>query len=193
MDQSPCTEELLEDPATSFWLKTAIRALMDRDPVDALNDSELLRQVMHRRAQACFSAFVTTMLPTDQAADTQDVVDTVQKGCEEMNALRFENKVADRIVAHVNREIHNAVVSSTPVSPRRINQGPLIVVFVLLMTFVIVVIGLMISRSQHQITATSRFRNEPVARPAASEEQFPKAEHLRELSAQELLEFERRP
>jgi hypothetical protein len=36
---------VLSDPAASYWLKDAVRALMDRDACDALNDAEALREV----------------------------------------------------------------------------------------------------------------------------------------------------
>lgn len=35
-------ERFVRDPATSHWLKEAIRASIARDPVDALNDAEAL-------------------------------------------------------------------------------------------------------------------------------------------------------
>ena len=42
---------VLEDPAASFWLKAAIRSALDRDPVDAANDAELLSRLLARRCQ----------------------------------------------------------------------------------------------------------------------------------------------
>lgn len=32
-------DEILHDPATSKWLKDALRSALDRDPVDVLNDA----------------------------------------------------------------------------------------------------------------------------------------------------------
>lgn len=32
-------DEILHDPATSKWLKDALRGALDRDPVDVLNDA----------------------------------------------------------------------------------------------------------------------------------------------------------
>ena len=46
------TDEILEahavlaDPATSYWLKSAIEAALARDPVDALNDALVLAAVL---------------------------------------------------------------------------------------------------------------------------------------------------
>lgn len=36
----------LQDPATSHWLRTAITQALERDPVDALADAELLLQLL---------------------------------------------------------------------------------------------------------------------------------------------------
>ena len=49
------TDEVLEaqavlaDPATSYWLTSAIEAAMTRDPVDALNDALVLAAVLDGR------------------------------------------------------------------------------------------------------------------------------------------------
>ena len=47
-------EEILADPAASLWLKTALRLALERDPVDAANDAEVLYKVLARR---CWHAF----------------------------------------------------------------------------------------------------------------------------------------
>lgn len=36
---------VLSDPSASYWLKDAVRALVDRDVCDALNDAEALREI----------------------------------------------------------------------------------------------------------------------------------------------------
>jgi hypothetical protein len=38
-------QEILRDPATSYWLRDALTALLERDPVDALHDTEILQKV----------------------------------------------------------------------------------------------------------------------------------------------------
>jgi hypothetical protein len=47
------TEDLLQgicgDPSTSYWLKDALQSLLQRDPVDAVNDSRLLADIMQAR------------------------------------------------------------------------------------------------------------------------------------------------
>lgn len=45
-------DEILADPAASFWIKSALRAALDRDPVDAANDAEVLASVLHSRIPA---------------------------------------------------------------------------------------------------------------------------------------------
>lgn len=46
----PKCEQLLEQHDVSYWLKNALRAAMERDPVDAVNDAELLAEVLRQRA-----------------------------------------------------------------------------------------------------------------------------------------------
>lgn len=41
---------VLSGPGTSTWLKNALTAALDRDPVDAANDAELLAMVLGHRA-----------------------------------------------------------------------------------------------------------------------------------------------
>lgn len=40
---------ILDDRSASFWLKGALMALEVRDPVDAINDVEILRQMAQLR------------------------------------------------------------------------------------------------------------------------------------------------
>jgi hypothetical protein len=42
-------DQLLNDPATSYWLKDAIRALEKRDPLDAVRDAEVLHALADAR------------------------------------------------------------------------------------------------------------------------------------------------
>lgn len=45
----PIPQELLSDPSVSDWLKSALRDALHRDPVDAVNDAELLAAVLDER------------------------------------------------------------------------------------------------------------------------------------------------
>lgn len=51
-DLLPSAESLVADPGTSFWLKSALAKALDRDPVDAANDAEILRAVLSARASS---------------------------------------------------------------------------------------------------------------------------------------------
>jgi hypothetical protein len=39
-------EEVLNDSGTSFWLKSALQTSLERDPVDALNDTLVLAAIL---------------------------------------------------------------------------------------------------------------------------------------------------
>ena len=45
-------ETALTDPAASDWLRAAIKAALDRDPVDACNDAEYLAEALRQRLAA---------------------------------------------------------------------------------------------------------------------------------------------
>lgn len=44
-------QEIFEDPSASTWLRSALRAALERDPVDALNDALALAEVLEERLQ----------------------------------------------------------------------------------------------------------------------------------------------
>lgn len=48
-------EEVLADPAASYWLKMALRSALCRDPVDAANDSEILARPLKERCDRILS------------------------------------------------------------------------------------------------------------------------------------------
>ena len=39
-------ESILSDPNSSGWLKTALLSALDREPIDAVNDAEILSQAL---------------------------------------------------------------------------------------------------------------------------------------------------
>ncbi len=51
----PSIDEVLADPAASYWLKAALRSALCRDPVDAAHDSELLAQLLEERCDEILS------------------------------------------------------------------------------------------------------------------------------------------
>jgi hypothetical protein len=52
----PSTDEVLANPAASFWLKTALRSALSCDPIDAAHDSEILEQLLGQRCDAILLA-----------------------------------------------------------------------------------------------------------------------------------------
>lgn len=47
--QLPSIEEVMADPACSYWLKTMLQGALNRDPVDALADAMLLTNLLQSR------------------------------------------------------------------------------------------------------------------------------------------------
>ena len=43
-------QQIMTDPAASRWLKNALAGALNRDPVDACRDAELLLQILQERA-----------------------------------------------------------------------------------------------------------------------------------------------
>ena len=52
----PSIDDVLANPAASFWLKMALRSALRRDPVDAAHDSEVLAQLLGQGCDAILSA-----------------------------------------------------------------------------------------------------------------------------------------
>jgi len=48
-------DEVLVDPAASYWLKSALLSALCRDPVDAANDSEILARLLKERCDRILS------------------------------------------------------------------------------------------------------------------------------------------
>jgi hypothetical protein len=42
--------DVLNDPSTSDWLKSALRTALEHDAIEAANDADVLRSVLMRRA-----------------------------------------------------------------------------------------------------------------------------------------------
>lgn len=63
----PTVEELLEDPATSFWVKRSLALALKRDPVDAATDAAMVASVLSARAEKLlkghFDATMDSVLP----------------------------------------------------------------------------------------------------------------------------------
>jgi hypothetical protein len=47
----PSIDQILRDPAASYWLKQALQSALLRDPVDAANHAEILAQLLTDRCR----------------------------------------------------------------------------------------------------------------------------------------------
>lgn len=47
---------VLSRPSMSSWLKEALKTARDRDPIDVLNDLEILNHILRTRSNACIQA-----------------------------------------------------------------------------------------------------------------------------------------
>ena len=57
--------QLLADPGLSDWFKQALSSSLERDPVDAANDAELLSAVLDRRSRAIAADALTSLVLRD--------------------------------------------------------------------------------------------------------------------------------
>ena len=48
----PAIDDVIVNMASSHWLKTALQSALQRDPVDAANDAELLSALLNEWADA---------------------------------------------------------------------------------------------------------------------------------------------
>ena len=44
-------DEVLADPAASYWLKNCLRSALERDALDAKQDARLLAHILSKRAR----------------------------------------------------------------------------------------------------------------------------------------------
>lgn len=48
-------DDILEDKTSSYWLKNALRSALDRDPVDAAADAEILAKALQEHLENVFN------------------------------------------------------------------------------------------------------------------------------------------
>jgi hypothetical protein len=48
---TPTPQEIATDRCASYWLKNAVATALDRDPLDALRDAEILMLVLAKNAE----------------------------------------------------------------------------------------------------------------------------------------------
>ena len=52
---APNVTALLDSPETSFWLRDAFRTALERDPVDAVRDANILAAILTERCHNMFN------------------------------------------------------------------------------------------------------------------------------------------
>lgn len=60
----PTAEGLLSDPATPYWVGRALRSALDRDPVKAAAEAEVIARLLARRADAVLQAALKPNKPS---------------------------------------------------------------------------------------------------------------------------------
>lgn len=58
MSDLPTIPTVMADPCVSNWLKNVLNSAMNRDPVDAANDADLLAKLLDARCNALLSQAV---------------------------------------------------------------------------------------------------------------------------------------
>jgi hypothetical protein len=56
LQQLPTIEQIIADPAASYWLKDALKQAIARDPLDALHDAMTLMTILHRNVESLNAA-----------------------------------------------------------------------------------------------------------------------------------------
>jgi hypothetical protein len=50
-------EAILDDLSASYWIKNALRSALERDPVDAATDAEVLAAALRERSDHVFKQY----------------------------------------------------------------------------------------------------------------------------------------
>ena len=58
-------DDVLNDPTISNWLKSALGSALNRDPLDATNDAEMLFLILSRRLGELFAEHTQPELQND--------------------------------------------------------------------------------------------------------------------------------
>ena len=54
-------QQALRDPASSFWLKSALSSALERDPLDAASDAQALASLLVQHAEGMMAASLAAM------------------------------------------------------------------------------------------------------------------------------------
>lgn len=55
MNTEKLIDDVLNDPTISHWLKSTLKSALNRDPLDATNDAEVLFLILSRRLGELFA------------------------------------------------------------------------------------------------------------------------------------------
>lgn len=69
MQEKLTPEQIAEDPAASLWIKDALKTALERDPVDAANDAEVLAAVLKDRCDEIQRDYNPRTILMQMAAD----------------------------------------------------------------------------------------------------------------------------
>lgn len=85
---------ILSDPATSQWLRDALRSAQGRDPVDVANDAEVLSQILNELAEPPDMEYTFTFVarPKGSLGRLFDHQHTVTAKTEKQAALKLYEK-----------------------------------------------------------------------------------------------------
>ena len=61
----PLEARVLNDPASSYWLRDRILDTRNRDPLDALRDAEMLVKILKARVQRALASSRAASPPSD--------------------------------------------------------------------------------------------------------------------------------
>ena len=64
----PEVDEIRSDPSASYWLVESLDAALKRDPVDAVNDAEILADVLSKWCESRLAEFLTSAYDKTMAA-----------------------------------------------------------------------------------------------------------------------------
>jgi hypothetical protein len=67
----PTIEQVLANPATHNWLKSALTSALDKDPVDAFYDAELLAKLLRARLDSILGLHETQHQFSDAAVKAE--------------------------------------------------------------------------------------------------------------------------
>jgi len=101
--QLPTIEEVLADPATSHWLKSSLKAAIERDPVNAANDADVLACLISDRYAEMLEC-AALEVKTQHEMDEDDVIDLHMQSSWLRTLRALPREILVENVAHLTSE-----------------------------------------------------------------------------------------